>query len=255
MWIRFSLRHHRHRYHHFFRNYLQRNMHMNQSQGNLSGLSSNLVFPYLLVSPVTPPPLSPSTTPAGGTNQECKKLYAELFIPLIVSNSSIVPTDNQGGDCKQRRYCFERPIHETLSGFLSNLVSTINSRYLKGNCPTVNQDTVYLATQADLLLLHKSAKDSNTSMTEFNKAKTLEDCFLSDWCTEEILLQINFCVRNNPEKTTSLVYQVQRNPARMFRCRLSTIPMVGYPMLPCIEGENICLTKSEFLWFVGQVIH
>ncbi|CAH8868425.1 unnamed protein product [Trichobilharzia szidati] len=252
MWIRFSLRHHRH---HFFRNYFQRNMHMNQSQGNLSGLS-NPVFPYLLVSPVTTPttpPPPPSTTTAGTTNQECKKLYAELFIPSIVSNSiGDATTDNQGGggDCKQRRYCFKLPIHETVSAFLSNLVSTINSAYLKGNYPTVDRDTVYLATQADLLF-HKSAKESNT-LTEFNKTKTLEDCFLSDCCTEQILLQINFCLPNNPEKTTSLVYQVQRNPARMFRCQLNTIPMVGYPMLPCIEGENICLEKSEFLWFVGQ---
>uniref|UniRef100_A0A5K4F9D2 Endo/exonuclease/phosphatase domain-containing protein n=3 Tax=Schistosoma mansoni TaxID=6183 RepID=A0A5K4F9D2_SCHMA len=184
-------------------------------------------------------------------NQECKKLIAELFVPYSIPALTNFEVQE---DRRQRRFSFECSVHEPLSVFFTHLISSINGQYLKGKSVSTN-NRVYLATKAYLVC---KSTDGSAALTEFSNDKTLEDCFLSDFTSNnaskpyQLSLQINFSMHGHPKKSTLLVYAVQRNPARIIQCRLNTIPMVGCPVVPFLEGENICLTNSEFLWFVGQ---
>ncbi|CAH8578452.1 unnamed protein product [Schistosoma turkestanicum] len=210
-------------------------MQADHSKGD-SDVFSN-IFPYFFIRSVT--------------EQECKKLIAEVFVPYSIPASTNFGVQK---DLRQKRFSFELSVHEPLAALLTRLISSINGQHLKGKCVTTN-DRVYFATKASLVCKNT---DESSGSTEFNDDKTLEECFLSDSSNDDVnkpyqmLLQINFSMHDYPEKDTLLVYAVQRNPARIVQCRLNTIPMVGCPVVPFLEGENICLTNSEFLWFVGQ---
>ncbi|KAK4476295.1 hypothetical protein MN116_001498 [Schistosoma mekongi] len=194
-------------------------------------------FPYFFIRPVI--------------SQECKKLVAELFVPRLVSPSTGFEIQQ---DHRQRRFSFECSVDEPLSVLFSHLISSINGQYLRGKTISTT-DSVYLASNANLV--YKNTDGSSNSIV-FSSDKTLGDCFLSESScnavnkTCQMLLQIRFHMHNDHEKTTLLSYTVHRNPARIIQCRLYTIPMVGCPVVPLIEAENICLENSEFLWFVGQ---
>ncbi|CAH8652816.1 unnamed protein product [Schistosoma bovis] len=229
MWIRVSSRYL------FCRRY--RKIHMQTDCSKVDSDVFSNFFPYFFIRSIA--------------NQECKKLVAELFIPYSIPASTNFEVQQ---DRRQRRFSFECSVHEPLSVFFTRLISSINGQYLKGRSISTN-NRVYLATKANLVC---KSTDGSTALTEFSNDKTLEDCFLSDSTDNnaskpyQLLLQINFSMHDYPEKNTLLVYVVQRNPAHIIQCRLNTIPMVGCPVVPLLEGENICLTNSEFLWFVGQ---
>ncbi|KAH8864546.1 2',5'-phosphodiesterase 12 [Schistosoma japonicum] len=229
MWTRFSIRYL------FCRHYCKSHMPLVLPKMD-SDVFSNF-FPYFFIRPVI--------------SQECEKLIAELFVPRLVSPSTGFKIQQ---DHRQRRFSFECSVHEPLSTFFSHLISSINGQYLRGKTISTT-DSVYLASKANLV--YKNTDGSTTSAL-FSSDKTLGDCFLSESSynavnkTCQMLLQIRFHMHNDHEKTTLLSYTVHRNPAHIIQCRLNTVPMVGCPVVPLIEAENICLENSEFSWFVGQ---
>ncbi|CAL8076508.1 unnamed protein product [Calicophoron daubneyi] len=174
-------------------------------------------------------------------NESCIGL--ELFVNL--------PDDHTA------RICFRRPCTETVSSFLARLNTSLNKRLLSfPRKKSQNASNWELKTKKCALvgarILHISAHPDSTHQ-DIDQNATLEEVLLLKSAVEGRGMAKGrklLCLHFEPggETQCPLVF----HPARILRCRLITVPMIGCPVVPLIESENACLRKSTFRWFIGK---
>ncbi|KAF8563167.1 hypothetical protein P879_03208 [Paragonimus westermani] len=149
---------------------------------------------------------------------------------------------------------FKRPAVEQLSTFLSGIVTKVNNTFARKyekQTKRNNQPSTHLNVTGVSLLRQIAEKLSHPRCIKVDQNNGLSDTPLADaLCSvtelDSIFLQFDFSALK------PVILQMVRNPARVKRCVLNTVPMVGCPVVPAIELENASLTMCEFVWFVSE---
>ncbi|KAA3682472.1 2',5'-phosphodiesterase, partial [Paragonimus westermani] len=160
----------------------------------------------------------------------------------------------QSPDGSLSYFQFKRPAVEQLSTFLSSIVTKVNNTFARKSGKQTkrnNQPSIHLSVTGVSLLRQIAEKLSHPRYIKVDQNNGLSDTLLADaLCSvtelDSFFLQFDFSALK------PVILQMVRNPARVKKCVLNTVPMVGCPVVPAIELENASLTNCEFVWFVSE---
>ncbi|KAG5445774.1 2',5'-phosphodiesterase 12 [Clonorchis sinensis] len=178
--------------------------------------------------------------------ESSSRVCLELFIQHPAGNSLT-------------RFRFERLASELLSASLDRIVISLNKtleekskKRLKVSNVTDAQTQGFFISEAQILE-GVDNEDSQIRCFEVPKSRALGDVLLpvSDTLSSNGLSSRSLFLRLYGP-TEPLTFRLISNPARIHTCRLDTLPMTNYPVVPFVELEDASLMHCEFLWFVSK---
>ncbi|KAF7259248.1 hypothetical protein EG68_03709, partial [Paragonimus skrjabini miyazakii] len=159
----------------------------------------------------------------------------------------------QSPDGSPSHFQFKRPAVELLFIFLSGIVAKVNNTFARksGEQTEGNKQPSTHLSVTDVSMIRQIGKPSHPRCIKVDENTSLSDTLLADALYPETELDSVFLQFDFPA-LKPVTLQMMRNPARVKKCVLNTVPMVGCPVVPTIELENASLTKCEFVWFVSE---
>ncbi|TGZ67319.1 hypothetical protein CRM22_004866 [Opisthorchis felineus] len=157
------------------------------------------------------------------------------------------------------RFRFERLASELLSASLDRIVLSLNKTLEEKSKkkPKVSDVTDarvpgFFISEAQILE-GVDNEDSQIRCFEVSKSRAWGDVLLpvSDTLSSNALSSRPLFLRLYGP-TEPLTFRLISNPARIHTCRLDTLPMTNYPVVPFVELEDASLMHCEFLWFVSK---